>query len=82
MAKTQTKLNLKMTEDEYMNRSESYDGICLACGHIHMGGHEPDARGYECENCGANRVYGIEELMLMGEIEIVSEDEYDLEDEF
>jgi hypothetical protein len=25
---------------------------------------EPDARKYECESCGANSVYGAEELLM------------------
>ena len=30
-------------------------GFCLACGE-EQEGCEPDARGYECESCGAHRV--------------------------
>lgn len=44
---------------------ESQQGWCLACGHK-QAGVEPDARGYRCESCGANKVYGAEELALMG----------------
>jgi hypothetical protein len=33
-------------------------------------GVEPDARGYECECCGKHRVYGLEEALLMGVIDI------------
>ena len=41
------------------------DGFCLACGNeVH--GVEPDARNYKCECCGANEVYGAEELLIMG----------------
>ena len=36
-------------------------------------GVEPDARSYECEGCGAAEVYGLEELMLMGELEITED---------
>lgn len=39
-------------------------GFCLACG-AEAYGVEPDARGYECETCGAPKVYGAEELLLM-----------------
>ena len=39
-------------------------GFCLACGE-EQEGCEPDARGYECEVCGAHRVYGAEEILLM-----------------
>jgi len=40
-------------------------GYCLACGKS-AGGVEPDARKYECKCCGAAKVYGAEELVLMG----------------
>jgi hypothetical protein len=41
------------------------DGICLACHNV-QGGCEPDARNYECESCGERKVFGAEELVLMG----------------
>lgn len=41
------------------------EGFCLACG-ARAYGVEPDARKYECESCGAPKVYGAEELILMG----------------
>jgi len=44
---------------------ESQSGFCTACGE-ESDCVEPDARRYECNNCGENRVYGAEELALMG----------------
>lgn len=38
-------------------------GFCIACGED-AEGVEPDARGYECEACGASAVYGAEELLI------------------
>ena len=46
-------------------QSEYSKGFCLACGKS-QGGVEPDARKYKCECCGKEKVYGAEELMLMG----------------
>lgn len=45
----------------------SYDnqGFCLACGAVNDG-VEPDARSYKCEACDEHKVYGAEELVLMG----------------
>jgi hypothetical protein len=40
-------------------------GFCLACGNDQPG-VEPDARKYTCDHCDADKVYGIEELALMG----------------
>lgn len=39
-------------------------GICIACGADHDE-CEPDARKYECYECGERQVYGAEELLLM-----------------
>jgi hypothetical protein len=39
-------------------------GFCLKCG-AEADGVEPDARGYICTACGAPKVYGAEELLLM-----------------
>jgi Zn finger protein HypA/HybF involved in hydrogenase expression len=39
------------------------DGFCLACGE-EASGVEPDACRYECEGCGAEQVYGAEEILL------------------
>lgn len=40
-------------------------GICLQCGEM-QSGCEPDARNYECESCGARRVFGVAEAIIMG----------------
>lgn len=45
--------------------SLSNPGFCVSCGTRHEG-CEPDARGYECENCGEFKVFGAEEILLMG----------------
>ena len=39
-------------------------GFCLACGEQAFG-VEPDARNYECDSCGAEQVYGAEEILMM-----------------
>lgn len=40
-------------------------GFCLACG-AETSVCEPDGRKLVCESCGAPKVYGLEELVLMG----------------
>jgi hypothetical protein len=47
-----------------MCERDEYEGICLACGEDQWG-VEPDARRYECDNCGKEKVYGCQELILM-----------------
>lgn len=48
-----------------MTLSENYEGFCLACGKTQPC-VEPDARRYACESCNAPKVYGAEQLVLMG----------------
>ncbi len=38
-------------------------GFCLICGE-EAEGCEPDARNYKCESCGAEQVFGAEEIIL------------------
>jgi len=40
-------------------------GFCIACGGEHFE-CEPDARNYECHECGEHQVFGAPELVLMG----------------
>jgi Zn finger protein HypA/HybF involved in hydrogenase expression len=44
---------------------ENQEGFCIACGEP-ADGVEPDAHKYTCEACGKPRVYGAEQLVLMG----------------
>ena len=39
-------------------------GFCHNCGYC-QDCCEPDARNYECEECGENKVFGAEETLLM-----------------
>jgi len=50
-------------EDERLELSYG-TGFCIACG-AEAYGVEPDARKYECDECGENKVYGAMELLLM-----------------
>ena len=43
-------------------------GFCVACG-AERDSCEPDARKYECDECGEHQVYGAEELIIMGLVE-------------
>jgi len=47
-----------------MCENDEYEGICLACGEDAQG-VEPDARKYECESCGKEKVFGCQELLFM-----------------
>lgn len=60
-------MKTKVSLEQIMTAVEADDnlGFCLACGEEAYS-VEPDARGYECESCGASQVYGAEELLVMG----------------
>ena len=56
----------KLTMEMLVEALESGEdmGFCTACG-AEAYNVEPDARGYECEECGENKVCGAEELLMM-----------------
>lgn len=66
---TTTQVQLTLTEDEFLELSDSYMGIYLQCGE-HRDSCEPDARNYECEHCGEKQVFGVEELLMEGTLDI------------
>lgn len=49
------------------------NGGCLNCGHIQLGGVEPDAQFYKCSECGQYQVFGLAELAIMGRLEVVDD---------
>lgn len=58
---------IEMTQEEFEEGCEAYEGRCLSCGDNQFE-CEGDAREYPCESCGENQVYGLEELLMMGKI--------------
>jgi hypothetical protein len=50
-------------EDNLNHARDESAGLCLSCHHVAYE-CEPDARGYQCEYCMNNRVFGIEEIAL------------------
>ena len=65
--------SIRIRQSDLYQCSEDYVGFCLACGEQN-GPVEPDARRYECEACEKPMVYGFDELMLMGAINVVADD--------
>ncbi len=61
--KTQYKPSFKALQQ--IMEGDNSEGFCLACGKRAYG-VEPDARRYTCEDCGQPKVYGAEELLMMG----------------
>lgn len=58
-------VGFKVSAAEYAELDSS--GLCLGCGdEVH--GLEPDARGVICRRCHEPKVYGAEELVLMGRL--------------
>lgn len=51
--------------DQVLRAVEADDmiGICIECG-FEQGCVEPDARDYQCEDCGASTVFGAQELLF------------------
>lgn len=64
---------VNVTKDEFAGHLESGDGLCLKCGKWSKGGVEPDAKGYECESCGAEAVSGCMRVLILNRIKFVEE---------
>lgn len=62
-----------MSVAEYHEHCNEYNGLCLACGAINYGGHEPDAINRKCEECGKRASCGTETVMILDYI-IISDD--------
>jgi len=58
-----------MSEEEFIELSEGYMGICLEC-EEYQEGCEPDAENFKCESCGAHKVMGLENALIAGQIDI------------
>jgi hypothetical protein len=57
--------------NEYKDAQDDNAGFCTHCQEItNHGDCEPDACNYECEECGNNTVFGIEEALLQGLITV------------
>jgi len=59
---------MKFTLEQIQDAIEINSGFCTECG-AERDGCEPDARNYECPECGKRKVFGAEELLLMGMVE-------------
>lgn len=60
---------IKMSEQDFIESSDAFEGRCLECGAEEFG-IEPDAEGYKCEECGAMAVCGLEHILIIGKIEL------------
>lgn len=71
-----------ISEDEYREMDDNYQGICIACGEI-ADECEPDACNYPCEACGRKKVFGVEEALSAGYIDIADDEseEYEIDDD-
>jgi hypothetical protein len=64
-----------MTETDYKQLADDYQGLCMVCGST-KDSCEPDAEHYECGCCEEKAVFGIEQLVIMGKIQIGSDDDF------
>jgi len=61
---------LSVSEDQYTELCHDHNGVCLECGEI-ADCVEPDAEEYKCESCEKHAVFGLEQAMLLGNVDIV-----------
>lgn len=61
---------VSISEEEFREHNDAFDGLCLECGDWSFGGVEPDAEGYKCAACGAMKVMGAENALILGHVDI------------
>ena len=57
-----------MEQDVFSDFSDQLLGYCVNCGEEHSDSLEPDARNVTCDYCNQDKVFGMEELLMMGKI--------------
>lgn len=68
-------MTMEMNEARYDRHRDEYDGYCKECDDItNYGEVEPDARNYQCDDCGKRKVMGIEEALMAGFIKIIDDE--------
>ena len=57
----------RITESQYIEACEENAGFCTTCRDIVFDVFcEPDAKGYECPECGEHAVTGMEQALIEG----------------
>jgi hypothetical protein len=59
-----------MSEDDFQDACNEDQGFCTVCREFTRDCCEPDAECYACEECGEDTVFGAEQALIMGLIEI------------
>ena len=59
-----------ISEEQYLEAVDAMEGFCISCKDFTRDMVEPDAAKYECPECEKKTVYGTEDCLLMGVIEI------------
>lgn len=63
-------LPIEISRVEFEEWREGSNGICLACGEIAFGDTEPDAEDCPCKVCGEEKVRGVENALIHGNIRL------------
>jgi hypothetical protein len=64
-----------ITENEFAEATDNSMGWCPKCREFTRDCTEPDAEGYDCEQCGENSVVGAEVAMVAGMFDFREEEE-------
>ncbi len=63
---------IRMTGGCYRRLYDDMTGVCTVC-HQLADDVEPDAMNYKCQSCGMPAVMGLEQALLLDDLEIVDE---------
>ncbi len=71
MSNARRKPTVTVPADEYMAAVNDDMGWCVDCQEFTRDMCEPDAREYDCPDCGGSTVYGAEEALVQDMIEVL-----------
>tara|TARA_R100001244_G_scaffold124665_1_gene94527 strand:- start:304 stop:513 length:210 start_codon:yes stop_codon:yes gene_type:complete len=61
---------ITITEEEYLENSDGLEGYCTNCQEFTTTCVENDAEKYACSACDKKTVYGTEQALILGLIDI------------
>lgn len=71
-------MSTSISEDDFAEAVDSYQGWCTVCCAFTRDCTEPDAEGYDCEQCGQKTVVGAENALIMGLIDFDGTEPYEV----
>jgi Zn finger protein HypA/HybF involved in hydrogenase expression len=61
---------VSISEERFSEAVDNSEGFCTECNDFTHGSSEPDAENYKCPECKKNTVFGAEQALILGLIDV------------